>query len=421
MLVLYKHQKEILERNPKRHLIAFDRGTGKTLTGLLLACKNETATFGKLTYIIVPKKVKSKWQGDINNFIDQINKYIEPENKMRADSLVVMTKEEFKKNARTLPKPNAIIGDEFHYFAGLKSQLSKSFQWFIRHHNVEYLWLMTATPYLSTPWNIYTLARCLGYEINYTKWLREFFKPKYLGIKIVYVPDETKYGLLQEYVREIGTIVGIEEVVEDIPEQKDEFINVYLSDAQKEELLNVDLSNPLTGFGQKHQIENGIKKGNEYEKDKEIEDYKTIFLLDLKAQNKKVAVFARYTLQIEKYKKLFEGKGYKTLILSGKTKDAGEVIKEAVDSDDVVLIIQSQCSEGYELPNFDLCIFASLSFSYKDYIQAKGRFLRINKLKENRFIHLTTTDKKKTVDMAVLDAIQRKQDFDIGLYGRDEY
>lgn len=423
MLTLYKHQKEILERNPAKHLIAFDRGTGKTLTGLLLACKNQTATGGNLTYIIVPKKVKSKWEDDKNTFLSDINEILDPEHKMQSDKLVVMTKEEFKRDAKTLPKPKALIVDESHYFAGLKSQLSKSLQWFVRTHKVDYIWLMTATPYLSTPWNIFVLGRCLGHDLNYNEWLRTFFVPKYFGIKVVHVPDPNKYDLLQAYIHEIGTVVGMEDVVDDVPEQEDKFIHVALSPEQKEALQEVDMTNALTGFGQKHQIENGVKKGNEYEPDKLIPDYKSIFLLDFKRDNKKMAVFARYTLQLEKYEKMFKEAGYRTLTLSGKTKDAGAVLKEAVGAEDVVIIIQSQCSEGYELPNFDLCVFASLSFSFKDYTQARGRFLRINKLKANTYMHLLTENvqggKNKSVDMAVWNAISRKQDFDIELYGRD--
>jgi len=721
-LTLYKHQQEILDRNPARHLIAFDRGTGKTLTGLLLAGKNNTATGTDITYIIVPKKVKSKWQDDTGNFKDDINTLLGCN--LVAENVIIMTKEEFKRDCKTLPKPKAVIVDECfpagtgvltpngyvnieeikvgdkvisavgedvvyhvgnritdelcqikingqiitttpdhrflvsergwvraqnlqlndellhyscvhdiidyyekpmysvsesspswikgkkakflykelynetsleykkggngqktknvlceesgegkefvetndkeesneefgfqaendiytkktrtqaqnswrewtndacsakgvvgrawcwlvcrarcgdtvqrktkslqnrhseptnygsggnrrlesrgdispeagqekrgclkifrvegvslqkqggtrvfnlgvtghpsyvvkdvlvhncHYFAGLKSQLSKSLQWFVRYHKVPYIWLMTATPYLSTPWNIYTLGRCLGHDLQYQAWLRSFFIPKYLGMKVIHVPDESKSAELQEYVRSIGTVVGMEEVVDEVPEQEDKFIHVALSPEQKEALQNVDMTNALTGFGQKHQIENGVRKGNEYEPDALIPDYKSIFLLDFKRNYPKMAVFARYTLQVEKYAKMFEEAGYETLILSGKTKDAGEVIKRAVEAENVAIVIQAQCSEGYELPNFDLCVFASLSFSYKDYTQARGRFLRINKLKANTYMHLLTENvhngKNKSVDMAVWNAIVKKQDFDMGLYMRNE-
>lgn len=425
-LTLYKHQQEILDRNPARHLIAFDRGTGKTLTGLLLAGKNNTATGTDITYIIVPKKVKSKWQDDTKNFKDDINALLGCD--LRTENVIIMTKEEFKRDCKTLLKPKAVVVDEAHYFAGVKSQLSKSLQWFVRYHKVSFIWLMTATPYLSTPWNIYTLGRCLGYDLQYQAWLRSFFVPKYLGMKVIHVPDESKSAELQEYVRSIGTVVGMEEVVDEVPEQEDKFIHVALTPEQKEALLGVDMLNPLTGFGQKHQIENGVRKGNEYEPDTLIPDYKSTFLLDFKRNYPKMAVFARYTLQVEKYAKMFEEAGYETLILSGKTKDAGEVIKRAVEAENVAVVIQAQCSEGYELPNFDLCVFASLSFSYKDYTQARGRFLRINKLKANTYMHLLTENvqggnglknKNKSIDMAVWNAIVKKQDFDMGLYMRN--
>lgn len=412
---LHPHQEEFINRNPHKHLIAFDTGTGKTITAISLAIKNMTATGKKLTYVVTPKKVKSKWVDNINTFVPELNELLKPETPSEIENFVVMTKEEFKKNVLFMDAPEAIIVDEAHYFAGLKSQLSRMLQRYIRINKLEYIWLLTATPYMSTPWNIYVLSRCLGNDVNYNFWLKTFFKPKYLGFKVVHVIDDTKHRLLQDYIRTIGTVVSMESVVESIPEQTDEFIYVSLTEEQKNAILKINGDSPLTGFTHRHQIENGVINGNEYEKDQEFPEYKLTFIRDALRENKKVAIYVRYTLQLKKYKRELTALGYNVLTLSGDTKDAGEIIKEANDLENVVIIIQSQCSEGYELPGFDLCIFASLSFSYKDYKQARGRFLRINKMKENKFLHLIVSGKKST-DMAIWNAIKNKQDFNIELY-----
>ncbi len=84
--------------------------------------------------------------------------------------------------------------------------------------------------------------------------------------------------------------------------------------------------------------------------------------------------------------------------------------------DTCVVLINASCSEGYELPSIGLIVYASLSFSLKDYIQSQGRFLRINRLKKNVYIHLVSGE----IDVAVMDAIMKKQDFHIEIYAKEK-
>jgi len=81
-----------------------------------------------------------------------------------------------------------------------------------------------------------------------------------------------------------------------------------------------------------------------------------------------------------------------------------------------VVIINAQCSEGYQLPSIDTVIFASLSFSLKDYTQAIGRFLRYDAIKKNVYIHLVNIG---TVDEAGYESIMKKEDFDIAIYAKN--
>ena len=53
------------------------------------------------------------------------------------------------------------------------------------------------------------------------------------------------------------------------------------------------------------------------------------------------------------------------------------------------------------------------NFSYKNYKQMKGRFLRANALKKNLFIHMVVDD---GVDKDVYNNIMNKQDFSFKLY-----
>jgi predicted helicase len=103
-------------------------------------------------------------------------------------------------------------------------------------------------------------------------------------------------------------------------------------------------------------------------------------------------------------------------MINGSVKNRDEITQQIEKDDECIVVINAACSEGYELPSIGTIIFASLSFSYKDYKQALGRFLRINKLKKNVYIHLVTAG---SVDEGVYNAIMKKQDFDIEIYANE--
>ena len=130
----YKHQKEILERNPKKCLLCFDTGTGKTLTSIWWANQNRLKTL-----VIVPKALKKQWERELKKYGET---YFD-----------VITKETFRKDWDKIGLYDAIIVDEAHYFSG-KSQMYKNLLKFIKKQDVPYVWLLTATPFLSSPWNI---------------------------------------------------------------------------------------------------------------------------------------------------------------------------------------------------------------------------------------------------------------------------
>jgi len=75
---LYKHQKDLVFKNPKRHLLAWGTGTGKTLTSLALARHNDVDAL-----IVVPKALKENWGRAVVPFIEQRH--------------MIISKEEFRK------------------------------------------------------------------------------------------------------------------------------------------------------------------------------------------------------------------------------------------------------------------------------------------------------------------------------------
>ena len=74
-----------------------------------------------------------------------------------------------------------------------------------------------------------------------------------------------------------------------------------------------------------------------------------------------------------------------------------------------VLLIQSATSEGYEAPSIGLMIFSSMDYSYRNFLQVRGRIHRINRLKRNVYIMLLAGK----ADVAIWESMKAKKDFDV--------
>lgn len=398
---LFNHQQRILERKPKRCLLAWGTGTGKTITSIHLALQN-----GRDFLVICPKALKEKWNREIQS-VTQNSVYL------------ILTKEEFKKQAPKLHAFTTVIVDEAHYFSGMKSQLSKSLISYLREKEIDYIYLLTATPFMSTPWNIYRLAQILGYDWSYISFLSKFFSQVRMGGRIVPVVRPHMEEEIAKLVHRIGDVVNLDECA-DVPDQIFEIEYFKTNKKQIEEMEAVALkeTNPVVKYTKFHQIENGSLKGDEYNADKIIEADKHQRIFELVKENPKLAVFCRYNLQIDALEALLKAQNKKVFIIRGDVQNRDEVVTEAENCPNCVILINAACSEGYELPSFGVIVFASLSFSYKDYKQAQGRFLRINRLKKNVYIHLLNED---SVDEGVYKSISKKEDFDIAIYAKKRH
>jgi superfamily II DNA or RNA helicase len=392
---LYNHQKEILDLAPSKYGLFFGTGTGKTRTSIELSKKK-----GGSLLIICPKMLKENWKRELDKWGFK-NEYL------------VISKEEFKKYAPKLKRYDTIIVDEAHFFGNFQSQLSKSLDKYIKIHKPDNLYLLTASPYLSTPWNIYTLVNYLGAGLRYPTFRRMCFHEIKMGGRIVPVP---KRGI-EEYLNTLITSYGSSVVLEDcfdVPAQTDSIEYFELTPQQKQAIKNIDEFEFIVRFTKKHTIENGVLMGNEYEASKYFENNKIERIKSLVLENKKIAIACRYNYQIEKYKEEIESflskekLPHSVYVINGATEGRQDVVDKANADENTVILINASCSEGYELPTIGTIVFASLSFSYKDYLQFRGRFLRANALKKNHYIHLVVKD---GVDEDVYECIQNKKDF----------
>ena len=390
---LYKHQEEILNKNPKKHLLSWGCGSGKTITSIKLVGYKDTL-------VICPKSLKEQWYNEMNKHAEC--------------SYLILTKEEFKSKYKGLFKYKCIIVDEAHFFFGMlgfrkKSLMLKALLEYIKDVNPERLYLLTATPYLSTPYNLYAACEILGTPPNFKKFKEHFFSMVNMGRRFpVPVVKKGIEGDIAKLVQRIGSTVSLEDCF-DVPEQTFKVEYFDLTAEQKKAIANLE-DEGIARWTKTHQICGGTLKSDGYSENKVFKSEKMDRLMELVDQHKKLIIVCRYNHEIKSIKDRIKKESF---VINGLVKDRHEIIKLAESKKDCIMLIQASCSEGYELPSFPIMVFYSLDFSLKNHSQMIGRILRANKLKKNVYISLVV---RNSIDNDVYKCIQNKEDFNLAIY-----
>jgi len=390
---LYKHQQDLLDLNPKKYLMSWGTGSGKTLMAVSLAKNNDQTAI-----VICPKSLVDQWKPQV------------------PEDWLVISKEQFKKKLNELKRYNCIIVDEAHYFSNYKSKLTKSLLAYVKNYSPEYIYLLTATPYLSTSWNIYTYGLILGRNWKWFSWNKKFFYKVRMGPRMIPMPKAKIDGIplniaIKNLVNQLGGTISLEECF-DVPEQIYQQETFALT-AQQEKAIEDNFDPlPIVNFTKQHQICGGSLKSDGYVPDAFYKSEKLIRVLELISEHKKLIVVCRYNNEIDNIASKIKNK--EVLIIRGDIKDRHVVCQRAESLDDVVVLVQSACSEGYELPSFPLMVFYSYDFALKNYIQILGRIQRAGHIKKNVYLSLYV---KGTIDEKIWDTVaNKKMDFQIELY-----
>jgi len=393
--MLYQHQKDFLTKSPNRSALVWSCGTGKTRTAIEWAKQK-----GGTTLIVCPKALKTNWESECE--------------KWGLKEKLILTKENFKKTSGLYFKN--IIVDEIHngfLTPMFKSQMSKHLRKFINdvHPNVL---LLSATVYSSSPWNIFNLAYYLGIRWNWQEFNYTFFNQVRMGNRFIPVAKVGSEKRLAEAVKKFASVVDINDCM-DVPPQIHSDPELFELTPKQSRAITANYDPlPIVRYTKQHEIENGILLPNEFTSLETFDCYKNDRLIDLVDENPKIAIVCRYNVQIDVLRRLLDK--YDPLVIRGDVKDRHAITLEAERREKCVVLIQADCAEGYQLPSFPVCVFASMSYSYVKFEQICGRFLRMDKPSKTTFIYLLTSG--DSIDKAVYDSIRRKEDFQINLYGK---
>lgn len=410
---VFEHQRIAREADPLRSGIFTGTGSGKTRTALMLA--------EGMTLVIAPKT-----QRDDQNWQREWGKMLTDGVPTRMRSLTVLSKEEFRRDHEKTPRYDTIILDEAHTMLGATpnirwvkrvpypkcSQIFEAVRAYVDRTKPKRLYLATAT-ITRSPMTVWAAAVLLGKPWDFYKFRAAFYVRLPMPGREVWSPrkDQPTKDRLGKAVRGLGFTGKLSDFF-DVPEQTHRIIKVPLSAKQKQAIASLPMMypNPLVLVGKTHQVENGVLM-QEGEDDTVFESEKNDHLESLLEEFPKVIVFAKYRAQINAIADRLK-KDMPVYILTGDTKDRKSLIADANASERCVFIAQSQVSAGYELPTFRCTVFASMSYSFVDLEQARGRALRANALAKNLYVYLLSGD----VDHAVWEALEHKKDFSEAVY-----
>lgn len=410
-LQLFKHQQDILNDDPKKCGLFLGTGSGKTMLALLLA--------EGTTLVVAPKTTRDDRTWERN--LEKLDKH-------RITKLHVVSKEEMRRDAHMMPHYDTLIVDEAHTVSGVSPQIvykkgkgspkmSQIFSavWsYIKSQKPTKLYLLTATP-IRSPMAVLALAWLLGKEWDFLKFRETFYFKLPIHGREIWSPKVTSMvkERLGKAVKGLGYTGRLEDFI-DVPEQTHVERHIELTPAQRKRLVEIllEFPDPIVQIGKKHQVEQGVLKGDRFNESSVFPTGKLEAIEDLREEFGKVLVFAKYTEQIELIANHFRGLKIPVFVLTGDTKDRGSLMTQAEGLSDCVVVAQTSISAGYELPSFRCTVYASESYSHVDNIQSYGRTLRINNPQKNLYVYLLSGE----IDKAVRRALANKQDFSEKMY-----
>lgn len=411
MTKLYRHQQELINLDPKKCLIAWGTGGGKTIASLMLA-------EGK-TLVVTTKTVRDDetWQKNLAKL-----------DKHRITSLKVISKEEARRDIHMYPYFDTEIYDESHTITGLNPQIvykrgkgtpktSQVFEAIHGHLKVQKprrLYLLSATP-IRTPMAVLAHAWLLGKDWDFLKFRETFYFRLPIHGREIWSPKVTTVlkERLGKAVQGLGFTGRLEDFI-DVPEQTfiEKHVPLTPSQIQRIKQIKLDYLDPIVRVGKQHQVEGGTLKGDRFNESEVFDTGKLEALEDLHAEYPKLLVFCKYTEQIELIANHFRKIKVPVLTLTGATKDRLSLITQAEDLSNCIVVAQTSISAGYELPSYRCTVYYNESYSTVDAQQSLGRTLRINNPQKNLYVYLLSGD----VDKGVRKALSIKEDFNEKIY-----
>jgi len=256
---------------------------------------------------------------------------------------------------------------------------------------------LTANVVRSNPANLHTLLYLSVKQIEWKKWQDRFYSLQHLPYlpRPAWMPKKGWQLQMPPIISKYCSVALMKDCA-DVPVHEYNVIDIELSDDSKQAIKDIETLEwePMKVWVEQHRLENGIEKLK--------------WIVDFAEKRRKIIVICRYKEQIRQYAEVLS-KIKETFVLTGDTKDQGQVIRDAQESSECFFIVQCQVTAGWDAESFSTMIFASCSWSWVDHSQAHARINRIHALHKNEYYYLVAGEK----DKAILKSLDEKKDFDI--------
>jgi SNF2 family DNA or RNA helicase len=413
--MLLPHQKKAIENFNGYTYLAWETGTGKTLTALKIA-----ENFKNVLIICPASTTHSVWQSEIEKWNINLKNY------------KIISYDKFRKNHQSILNQtfwNFIILDEAHKLKNIHAKITRLI---MKIFPKTYKIMLSGTPF-EKPEDYYTQLRILRHDhpfsqLSYQQYKFSFFKlhNEYNYI-IDFLSPEIKQAFLNKYVLPYVQFLRRDEIIE-LPSliETNKYFNSksYLPNATPLLQKLKESNNPLQTFMIAYQLAALQLEKIEYTCD---------FILD----NKQTIVFSYFLNPLlEIVKRLGPQNVY--LVHGQNKKD----LQKAINLADKPLLATYCISEGINLNQYKNIIFLSLPLAWRTFEQALSRawrFGQTSKVYLQRLIHgidhyvwkilakkgdvleelkKLSTDKKREFDTKKFDTTEMKWLFD---YKQEEH
>lgn len=443
--MLFKHQEEGIEflTLAKKAILADAMGLGKTRQAIIAAGKT-----GKSVLVVCPASLKENWAreiraaeepGDIT--IADGNKvygYYEDDGEYQKTWLIMNYDILDRYDAEAFSTYGVVIFDEAHYIKNPRTKRTKAALKIV--DTMEYVYLLTGTPVLNRPEELFTLLKAIGHQLgkswyryvmrycNATK--REFWRwatlpngarerklVSFLDTNGASNLDELAVKISDSYLRRTKDELGdklpakiIDTIKVDLNnEYRDKYQSAwqvymdYLENdpdgANMEKIVNAQMTRHLIELGKLKQVASLSKL------DRIAED-----IIDIVEQGEKVLVFSQYTQTVEQLKARLVAKKIKVVTLTGSDDmSARQKAVDAIQEGDATVFIGNiqAAGVGLTLTAANTVLFADMAWTPALNEQAEDRAHRIGQHKQ---VNVHYYIAKNTVDEDIAELLGVKRE-----------
>jgi SNF2 family DNA or RNA helicase len=371
--MLLQHQQRAIEKFDGYSYLAWETGTGKTLTALKIA-----ENFRNVL-IMCPASVKQVWYQEIEKWGIKLNNF------------EIVSYDSFRlHHSKILRRAfwNLVIFDEAHKLKSIRAQITKLV---MKIFTKTYKVMLSGTPF-EKPEDYYSQLRILRpdhpfNELSFTQYKNTFFRIDGMFYYIIDFLPGIKEKFLQQYVLPYVDFVRRVDIIELpslIEDEKWFTSGKYLIDKK-----DVDVNNILQVFM------------FEYRKSAMLKD-KIDYVIDFIQDNSQTVVFSYF---IEPLDLIVKKVGRKNVyFLTGRDK---KDLEYAVKNSDKPILATYCISEGINLTGYKNIIFLCLPLAWRVYEQALSRVWRYGQKDK---VYLLRLIDRKGIDLKVWKILKRKGD-----------